>query len=46
MLLQPPGVDQGKEDNQGMTVLPLEKFKIQTIAGEEKIWVPLLEEVK
>jgi hypothetical protein len=39
-------VDQGKKDNQGIIVLPPEKFKIQTMAGEGKIKVPLLEEVK
>jgi hypothetical protein len=27
-------------------MLPPEKFKIQIIEGEGKIWVPLLEEVK
>jgi hypothetical protein len=47
-LLWPPGADQGKEDNQGITILPPEKFKIQTAVdeGEGKIKVPLLEEVK
>jgi hypothetical protein len=29
-----------------VTVLPPEKFKIQTMAGDGKIWVPPLEEVK
>jgi hypothetical protein len=28
VLSQPPGADQGKEDNQGIMVLPPEKFKI------------------
>jgi hypothetical protein len=46
MLSQPPGADQGKSDNQGITVLPPEKFKIQTIAGEGKIRVPPLDKVK
>jgi hypothetical protein len=41
-----PRVDQGKEDNQGIMVLPLEKFKIQTMTGTGKIQVLLLEEVK
>jgi hypothetical protein len=39
-------VDQGKGDNQGITILPLEKFKIQTVTNEGKIQVPPLEEVK
>jgi hypothetical protein len=39
-------VDQGKEYNQGITMLPPENFKIQTIAGVGKIQVPPLEEVK
>jgi hypothetical protein len=45
-LSRPPGVNQGKEDNQGIMVLPPEKFKIQTMAGVGKIQVPPLEEVK
>jgi hypothetical protein len=45
-LSQPLGVDQGKEDNQGITILPPEKFKIQTVTGEGKIQVPPLDEVK
>jgi hypothetical protein len=45
-LSQPPGADQGKEDNQGITVLPPQKFKIHTMMSEGKIQVPLLEEVQ
>jgi hypothetical protein len=45
-LSRPPGVDQGKEDNQGIMVLPLEKFKIQTTMDDDKIQVPLLDDVK
>jgi hypothetical protein len=46
VLSQPPGADQGKTDNQGITVLLPEKFKMQTIAGEGKIKVPPLDKVK
>jgi hypothetical protein len=46
VLSWPPGADQGQNNNQGITVLPLEKFKIQTIANEGKVWVPPLKEVK
>jgi hypothetical protein len=45
-LSRPLGVDQGKEDNQGITILPPEIFKIQTNASDDKIWVPLLDKVK
>jgi len=31
-----PGVDQGKEDNQQVTVLLAEKFKIATVEAEKK----------
>jgi hypothetical protein len=43
-----PGADQGKQDNQGVMVLPPEKFKIQTMSnkGDRRIRVPALEEVK
>jgi hypothetical protein len=47
-LLRPSRADQGKNDNQGVMVLPLEKFKVQATSdeGAEKIRVPLLDEVK
>jgi hypothetical protein len=45
-LSRPPGTDQGKDDNQGIMVLPPEKFKVQTATGDERIQVPPLEEVK
>ena len=45
-LSQPPGADQGKEDNQDITMLPQEKFQISTLAPGEKIQVPPLNEVK
>jgi len=41
-----PGVDQGKEDNQQITVLPEQKFKIATIAPRTKISVPPIDIVK
>jgi len=41
-----PGVDQGKEDNQQVTVLPAQKFKIATVAQETKILVPPIDVVK
>jgi hypothetical protein len=48
-LLRQPGVDKGQEDNQGVVVLPVEKFKMATIGHttlEGKVHVPLLNEVK
>ena len=45
-LSQPPGADQGKEDNQDVTILPQEKFRISTLAPGEKIQVLPLNEVK
>ena len=45
-LSRPPGTDQGKEDNQDITMLPQEKFQISTLAPGEKIQVPPLNEVK
>jgi len=41
-----PGVDQGKEDNQQVTVLPAQKFKIATTVSETKINVPPIDIVK
>jgi len=41
-----PGVDQGKEDNQQITVLPAQKFKIATLKPETKISVPPIDIVK
>ena len=41
-----PGVDQGKEDNQQITVLPEQKFKTATASLETKINVPPIDEVK
>jgi len=45
-LSQLPGVDQGKEDNQQITVLPEEKFKVTTVREETKIQVPPLDIIK
>jgi hypothetical protein len=45
-LSRPPRVDQGKSDNQGIMVLPPEKFKVQAMSTNTWIQVPLLEEVK
>jgi hypothetical protein len=48
-LSRPPGVDQGKEDNQAITVLPPEKFKMPTIrhiTPEGKVCIPPLNKVK
>jgi hypothetical protein len=39
-------VDQGKEDNQGIIIIPPEKFKIVTITSMDKVLVPPLNEVK
>jgi len=41
-----PGVDQGKEDNQQVTVLPAQKFKVATLKPETKISVPPIDVVK
>jgi len=41
-----PGIDQGKEDNQQVTVLLEQKFKIATVASETKINVPPMDIVK
>jgi len=41
-----PGVDQGKEDNQQVTVLPGQKFKVATTTSEPKINVPPIDIVK
>jgi len=40
------GVDQGKEDNQQVTVLPAQKFKIATTASETKINIPPIDIIK
>jgi hypothetical protein len=48
-LLQQPGADKGQEDNQGVVVIPLEKFKVAAtghITPEGKVHIPLLNEVK
>jgi hypothetical protein len=48
-LLRQPGVDKGQEDNQGVVVIPPEKFKISAtshIALEGKVHIPPLNEVK
>jgi hypothetical protein len=48
-LSRQPGVDKGQEDNQGVVVLPLEKFKMATIGHitpEGKVHVPPLNVVK
>jgi len=45
-LLRLPGVDQGKEDNQQVTVLPEQKFKAATITLQPKINVPPIDIVK
>jgi hypothetical protein len=48
-LSQQPGADKGQEDNQGMVVIPAEKFKISVtshITPEGKVCVPPLDEVK
>ena len=41
-----PGVDQGKEDNQQITVLPEQKFKVATTVVEPKISVPPIDIIK
>jgi len=41
-----PGVDQGKEDNQQVTVLPECKFKIAIVTSDTKILVPPINIVK
>jgi hypothetical protein len=46
-----PGADKGQEDNQGVIVIPAEKFKIAMsatshITAEGKVCVPPLDEVK
>ena len=41
-----PGVDQGKEDNQQVTVLPEQKFKVATTTSETKINIPPIDVVK
>ena len=35
-LSRPPGADQGKEDNQDITLTPLEKFTIATTKDTEQ----------
>ena len=45
-LLRLPGVDQGKEDNQQVTVLPEQKFKVATAMLQPKISVPPINVVK
>jgi hypothetical protein len=48
-LSRQPGADKGQEDNQGVIVLPPEKFKTLTIGymtPEGKIHILLLDEVK
>ena len=45
-LSQLPGVDQGKEDNQQVTVLPAQKFKITLATQEVKILVLPIDIVK
>ena len=45
-LSQLPGVDQGKEDNQQVTVLPEQKFKVATTTSESKVNVPSIDIVK
>ena len=37
----PPGVDQGKNDNQAQTVIPPEKFKISTVTPNDPITVEM-----
>jgi RNase H-like domain found in reverse transcriptase len=46
VLSRPPGMNQGKEDNQSITIILSERFRIATIAPEGKTLVPNLEEVK
>jgi hypothetical protein len=49
VLSRQPGADKGQEDNQGVVVLPLEKFKMSAIGHivpEGKVCVPPLNEVK
>ena len=45
-LSRPPGADRGKEDNQDITILVPNKFKIATTTPERKTLVPPLNEVK
>ena len=45
-LSQLPGVDQGKEDNQQVTVLPEQKFKVATTTSESKVNVSPINIVK
>jgi len=45
-LSQLPGVDQGKEDNQQVMVLPAQKFKIASVTQEAKILVPPIDIIK
>jgi hypothetical protein len=48
-LLRQPGADKGQEDNQGVIVLPPEKFKVAAtghITPEGKVCIPPLNEVK
>jgi hypothetical protein len=40
------GVDQGKEDNQGVTVIPPEKFNTATTTVMDKVLIPPLNKVK
>jgi hypothetical protein len=51
MLSQQPGADKGQEDNQGVVVIPAEKFKTAIsatshITPEGKVCIPPLDEVK
>jgi hypothetical protein len=45
-LSRQPGVDQRKEDNQGITIISPEKFKTVTATTMDKVRVPPLNEVK
>jgi hypothetical protein len=48
-LSQQPGADKGQEDNQGVVVIPVEKFKIlavKHIMPEGKVHIPPLNKVK
>jgi hypothetical protein len=45
-LSRQPGVDQGKDDNQDIIVLPSERFRMATTMTTDKILVPPLNEVK
>jgi hypothetical protein len=50
-LSRQPGVDKGQEDNQGIVVIPVERFKatisaMKHVTPEGKVCVPPLNEVK